>query len=63
MDVASKTTVVVLQNNFNWTNRIGHRLLLRMAHARDEQRKLAVGKAQPIAQLDAPKMGFPPPRE
>jgi CubicO group peptidase (beta-lactamase class C family) len=63
MDVASKTTVVVLQNNFNWTNRIGHRLLLRMAHARDEQRKLAVGKAQPIAQLDAPKMGFPPPPE
>jgi CubicO group peptidase (beta-lactamase class C family) len=33
MDVESKTTVVVLQNNFNWTNRIGHRLLLRMAHA------------------------------
>lgn len=34
MDVESKTTVVVLQNNFNWTNRIGHRLLLRMAKAR-----------------------------
>jgi CubicO group peptidase (beta-lactamase class C family) len=34
MDVESKTTVVVLQNNFNWTNRIGHRLLLRLARAR-----------------------------
>lgn len=36
MDVESKTTVVVLQNSFNWTNRIGHRLLLRMAHAADD---------------------------
>ena len=37
MDVANKTTVVVLQNNFNWNNRIGHRLLLRLARAHDEQ--------------------------
>ncbi len=36
MDTESKTSVVVLQNNFNWTNRIGHRLLLRMAHAREQ---------------------------
>ncbi len=41
MDVASKTTVVVLQNNFNWTNRIGHRLLLRMARAQEERKKYA----------------------
>ncbi|WP_229448150.1 serine hydrolase [Massilia sp. CF038] len=33
MDVESRMAVVVLQNNFNWTNRIGHRLLLRMVHA------------------------------
>ena len=38
MDVANRTTVVVLQNNFNWNNRIGHRLLLRMARAHHEQR-------------------------
>ncbi|HEV7815748.1 MAG TPA: serine hydrolase domain-containing protein [Janthinobacterium sp.] len=37
MDVANKTAVVVLQNSFNWTNGIGHRLLLRMA---DGARKL-----------------------
>lgn len=41
MDVESKTTVVVLQNNFNWTNRIGHRLLLRLAHARERQTRVA----------------------
>lgn len=41
MDVASQTTVVVLQNNFNWTNRIGHRLLLRMARAQEERRQVA----------------------
>jgi CubicO group peptidase (beta-lactamase class C family) len=52
MDVSSKTTVVVLQNNFNWTNRIGHRLLLRMAHAR-EQGKAAAAAPQQTAQLAA----------
>ncbi len=31
IDVACKTSVVVLQNNFNWTNHVGHRLLMRMA--------------------------------
>lgn len=46
MDVASKTTVVVLQNNFNWTNRIGHRLLLRMAHAREQQARLATAASR-----------------
>jgi len=30
MDIANKTAVVVLQNSFNWTNSIGHRLLLRI---------------------------------
>jgi CubicO group peptidase (beta-lactamase class C family) len=33
MDVERRTAVVVLQNSFNWTDRIGHRLLIRMAHA------------------------------
>ncbi|MES2018977.1 MAG: serine hydrolase [Pseudomonadota bacterium] len=49
MDVANKTTVVVLQNNFNWTNRIGHRLLLRMARATDERQKMAVAAAHAVA--------------
>ncbi|MFL6656457.1 MAG: serine hydrolase domain-containing protein [Massilia sp.] len=40
MDVQNRTTVVVLQNNFNWNNRIGHRLLLRMARAADERQKI-----------------------
>ena len=31
LDTANKTAVVVLQNSFNWDNRIGHRLLMRMA--------------------------------
>lgn len=31
MDVESRTGIVVLQNSFNWTNSIGHRLLLRIA--------------------------------
>jgi CubicO group peptidase (beta-lactamase class C family) len=35
MDVAHKTAVVVLQNSLNWTNSIGHRLLLRMAMAKE----------------------------
>lgn len=43
MDVANKTTVVVLQNNFNWNNRIGHKLLLRMAKAHDAQRLHSAG--------------------
>jgi CubicO group peptidase (beta-lactamase class C family) len=35
MDADTRSAVVVLQNNFNWTNRIGHRMLLRIAQARD----------------------------
>lgn len=31
MDVANKTAVVVLQNSFNWSNSVGHALLLRLA--------------------------------
>lgn len=31
LDVKSRTGIVVLQNSFNWTNSIGHRLLLRIA--------------------------------
>jgi CubicO group peptidase (beta-lactamase class C family) len=34
IDEQTRAAVVVLQNNFNWTDRIGHRLLLRMAQAR-----------------------------
>jgi CubicO group peptidase (beta-lactamase class C family) len=37
IDAESGTAVVVLQNNFNWVDRIGHRLLLRMAEARKFQ--------------------------
>ena len=33
IDAETGSAVVVLQNNFNWTDRIGHRLLLRMAEA------------------------------
>jgi CubicO group peptidase (beta-lactamase class C family) len=51
MDVANKTTVVVLQNNFNWNNRIGHKLLLRMARAHDAQ-SLHIAGSLPAA---APK--------
>jgi CubicO group peptidase (beta-lactamase class C family) len=35
IDAETHAAVVVLQNNFNWTNRIGHRMLLRMAQARE----------------------------
>ncbi|MDX1366926.1 serine hydrolase domain-containing protein [Pseudomonas sp.] len=41
LDTRHKTAVVVLQNSFNWSNGIGHRLLLRMAHNLDRQRELA----------------------
>jgi CubicO group peptidase (beta-lactamase class C family) len=41
IDTENRSAVVVLQNNFNWTNRIGHRMLLRMAEAR--KIKLAKG--------------------
>jgi CubicO group peptidase (beta-lactamase class C family) len=35
MDLRHKTAVVVLQNSFNWSNNIGHRLLQRMGEAAD----------------------------
>ena len=35
LDTRHKTAVVVLQNSFNWTNTIGHRLLQRMGDAAD----------------------------
>ncbi|QNM95938.1 serine hydrolase domain-containing protein [Chitinimonas koreensis] len=31
LDTANRTAVVVLQNSFNWTGSVGHRLLLRLA--------------------------------
>ncbi|WP_413733783.1 serine hydrolase domain-containing protein [Sodalis sp. RH21] len=37
LDLRHKTAVVVLQNSFNWTNNIGHRLLQRMGEAADEK--------------------------
>ncbi len=41
LDTRNKTAVVVLQNSFNWSNSIGHRLLLRMANSLDQQQSLA----------------------
>jgi hypothetical protein len=41
LDSRHKTAVVVLQNSFNWSNSIGHRLLLRMANSLDRQQSLA----------------------
>lgn len=41
LDNHHKTAVVVLQNSFNWSDSIGHRLLLRMAHGLDQQQSLA----------------------
>ncbi|MEE4484347.1 serine hydrolase domain-containing protein [Serratia ficaria] len=35
LDLRHKTAVVVLQNSFNWTNNIGHRMLQRMGEAAD----------------------------
>lgn len=37
LDTRHNIAVVVLQNSFNWTNNIGHRLLQRMAAAADAQ--------------------------
>jgi len=37
LDMRHHTAVVVLQNSFNWTNNIGHRLLQRMGEAADQQ--------------------------
>jgi CubicO group peptidase (beta-lactamase class C family) len=41
LDTRHRTAVVVLQNSFNWSNSIGHRLLLRMANSLDRQQSLA----------------------
>ncbi len=37
LDIRHHIAVVVLQNSFNWTNNIGHRLLQRMGEAADRQ--------------------------
>jgi len=34
IDVERKTAVVVLENSFNWTNSVGHRLLIRLSQSR-----------------------------
>ena len=44
LDSRHKTAVVVLQNSFNWSNSIGHRLLLRMANTLDRQQSLATAQ-------------------
>ncbi|WP_331122275.1 serine hydrolase domain-containing protein [Acerihabitans sp.] len=41
LDTRHNIAVVVLQNSFNWTNNIGHRLLLRMGEAEDEKARAA----------------------
>lgn len=48
LDTRNKTAVVVLQNSFNWSNSIGHRLLLRMAGSQGKQQDLAAAQ-QPRA--------------
>ncbi|NDL63810.1 serine hydrolase [Enterobacteriales bacterium SAP-6] len=45
LDTRHKIAVVVLQNSFNWTNNIGHRLLQRMGEAEDEKARAAQGRA------------------
>jgi CubicO group peptidase (beta-lactamase class C family) len=37
LDIRHHIAVVVLQNSFNWTNNIGHRLLQRMGEAADRK--------------------------
>jgi len=34
LDIQNQEAVVVLENSFNWVNRIGHKLLVRLGHAR-----------------------------
>ncbi len=47
LDQDNKTAVVVLQNSFNWTNQIGHRLLLRLASAGHMARVDALNSQHP----------------
>lgn len=47
LDTRHKTAVVVLQNSFNWSNGIGHRLLLRMAGTLEEQQAGALQGTRP----------------
>ncbi len=44
IDDQTRTAVVVLQNNFNWTDRIGLRLLLRMAEAQKKSGRHQVAR-------------------
>lgn len=44
IDEQTRTAVVVLQNNFNWTDRIGHRILLRMAEAQKKSGRHQVAR-------------------
>lgn len=47
LDMERKTAVVVLQNGLNWTDHIGHRLLLRMSRAYDQKRLVGRGPESP----------------
>jgi CubicO group peptidase (beta-lactamase class C family) len=49
LDLEHKTAVVVLQNSLNWTDHIGHKLLLRMARAADGRGGAASGSRSPVA--------------
>ncbi|WP_410012426.1 serine hydrolase domain-containing protein [Sodalis sp. RH24] len=49
LDTRHNIAVVVLQNSFNWTNNIGHRLLQRMGEAEDEKARASQTRATPPA--------------
>ncbi len=50
LDMDRKTAVVVLQNGLNWTDHIGHKLLLRMSRAYDQKRLMGRGLESPAIQ-------------
>lgn len=51
IDAERKTAVVVLQNSFNWSNGVGHKLLLRLAHeAREKPHSYKVTNATGITE-------------
>lgn len=46
LDAEHGTAVVVLQNSFNWTDRVGHKLLMRLSYALDREQR-TVSARQP----------------
>ncbi len=62
LDVDGKTAVVVLQNSFNWTDKVGHRLLVGLHHARERQKKMALVAEQIESErLTSPTLIVPAP--